>query len=140
MFKKTYQTINGRQHPRVEAPFLLRFEPAELSQPTQPALANVKDISAGGIRFWANQPVREGGLVKITLLFSQEGETITILARVIRSRRAEDKPVYYTAAYFLEMKEEDYQALTRFIEDRRKALRNSRETVSANRRFSFLSL
>jgi PilZ domain len=70
-------TIDRRRYRRVQAPILVR--PAGLL--AWAAARTVNDISLGGIRTYADEPIPVGRRVELELLFA-DGRTATVLAEV----------------------------------------------------------
>ena len=115
MFEKTYRSMNTRQHKRLLADYLMKFRPAGAND-QEFQVSNLKDISAGGVRFWAEFPILEGTLISVEVLIPAIDRIIRVPARVVRSRRSENAPVYYVAARFMEISDQDSQAIDSFIE------------------------
>jgi len=74
---ETSPTVNRRRFKRVQAPILVR--PAGLL--AWAAARTVNDISLGGIRTYADEPIPLGRRIEIELLFP-ESDTATVLAEV----------------------------------------------------------
>ena len=113
MFEKKYPST--RQYKRLLADYLIRYRMAG-GENREFLVSNIKDISAGGVRFWSEDPLPEGALILIEVLPPPIGRVIRALARVVRVRPAEKKDVYYNAVRFVEISEEDQNALNYFIE------------------------
>ena len=91
----------------------------------EPVLSNLKDISAGGVRFWSQKFMPEGTLLKVSTVVPPIDLKIEALARVIRTRRAKNNFLYYIAAVFLEIPKADQDKLDRFIEELSRGRRSS---------------
>ena len=110
-----YQISNTRQYKRLLADYLIKYRVAGAANQDF-SVSNIKDISAGGVRFWTEEPLREGSLVMVEVLPPPLGRVIRALARVVRARPAEKAPVYYNSVQFMEISEDDQTALNYFIE------------------------
>lgn len=115
MFEKQSKTSNVRQHKRLLADYLIKYRLAG-SESQEFLVSNIKDISATGLRFWTEEPLLEGSLLMVEVLPPPLGRVIRALARVVRARLAEKSLVYYNAVRFVEISEEDQNALNYFIE------------------------
>ena len=114
MFKKKQTVQNQRKYRRLKAPYLLRYRVVTPGSEAQ--VANIKDIGAGGMRFWSDRFVPEGTFLKISFVVPPMGRTFETLGRVLRVRRAKEGSVYYMAVKFLELSREDQAVLNQFVE------------------------
>src|SRR5688572_6274222 len=105
MLKKNYKMQNSRHYKRLKADYLIKYQVAGVQQ--EPFIANIKDISAGGVRFWSDHYLAEGVLLKIAVWVPPIDRTIEGLARIIRVRQAKGRLVYYLGARFLEISQQD---------------------------------
>ena len=112
--KKVYKMENSRRYKRLKADYLIKYQMAGTTQ--EPFIANIKDISATGIRFWSDHYLQEGTLLKFSVWVPAIDRTLEGLARISRVRQAQGGLVYYMAARFLEIAAEDQTALNDFIE------------------------
>ena len=115
MFGKKYQSENTRQYKRLFADYLIKYRMAGV-QNEEPLVANIKDISAGGMRFWTEEALPQGALVFVEVMVPPLQRIIRAAARVVRVRPAEKRDVYYAAVRFVEISEEDQNAINFFIE------------------------
>ena len=112
--KKSYKMENSRKFKRLKASYLIKYQIAGSTQ--EPFLANIKDLSAGGIRFWSDHFLQEGALLKFSLWVPPIERTLEGLIRIVRVRQAKGRMVYYMATRFLEIAAADQAALNNFIE------------------------
>ena len=110
-----YKVFNSRRHPRLQVSYLLNY--TILKTGDGPFVSNIKDLSAGGVRFWTDQPLEEGTLLQLTILIPPLGRMLETLARVQRVRFAPQNGIYYIGAGFVELRSEDREAINQFIED-----------------------
>lgn len=112
--KKEYQTQNGRRFKRMRADYLVKYQLVGMTG--EPLVSNIKDLSAGGIKFWTDQFLPEETLLKVSFLVPPLGLIVEALGRVIRIRRAKEESIYYIAIRFIEMPDESKKAVDDFIE------------------------
>ena len=115
MFEKKYIANNTRRFKRMRAGYLVKYQIAGSNE--EPFVSNLKDISAGGCRFWADQFLPEGVLLKVSIWVPPIERKIQALARLIRVRRSPQSPVYYLSASFVEVPTADQAAMNEFIEE-----------------------
>jgi len=97
-----YKTFKGK----IQEPDEDEFEP-EL-------LATTKNISAGGLLFYANDPLGQGEVIKLTLQLPDQNP-IECLAKVVRSNKVFAKSGYDIAVYFLDLPHVERLRLNRHI-------------------------
>ncbi len=114
---KKYKASNSRRFKRLRVPYLIKFEDAQQHTQNEPYISNLKDISAGGVRFWSEHFFPEDALVRVSIWFPPIEETVTALGRVVRVRRSPNAPVYYLSVRFVEIEAQVQEALNDFIED-----------------------
>ncbi|MSR78487.1 MAG: PilZ domain-containing protein [Candidatus Omnitrophica bacterium] len=110
-----YKVFNSRHHQRLQVSYLLKY--TILKTEEGPFVSNIKDLSAGGVRFWTDQPLAEGSLLKLTILIPPLGRVLETLGRVQRVRFAPRNSIYYIGAGFIELSSEDRETMNQFIED-----------------------
>ncbi len=113
--KQKYKIENMRRFKRLNATYLVKFQVAGAQG--EPFVANLKDLSAGGCKFWSDHFIVEGVLLKLSLWIPPVGQTLEALARTVRVRRSASNDLYYVAVRFLEVSKEVQMALNDFIED-----------------------
>ncbi len=114
MFEKKYRTFNSRQYKRLHADYLVKYQLAGFD--AEPYVSNIKDISAGGMRFWTDKIFPEGAFLNISVLFPPSENEIRVLGKILRVRQVRHGNFNYVAISFLEMSREDQQTLNDFIE------------------------
>lgn len=116
MFKKNQiKAQNSRRFKRLRADYLIKFQVP--GTPGEPFLSNMKDLSAGGVKFWTGNYIAEGTLIKVSFLVPPLDMKVDTLARVVRVRSAGDlEPLYYAAARFIEISEDAKNAIDQFVE------------------------
>ena len=122
-----YKIENMRRFKRLNATYLVKFQVAGAQG--EPFVANIKDLSAGGCKFWSDHYLADGVLLKLSLWIPPIGKTLDALARTVRVRRAASSDLYYVAVRFLEVSKEVQLALNDFIEDLSKS-KGGRSLVS----------
>ncbi len=113
--KKTYKAQNSRRFKRFRADYLVKFQVSGTEG--EPYVSNLKDLSAGGAKFWTEQFLVEGTLVKLNFLVPPLDREVQALARVVRVRQAAEQSIYYAAVRFLEMPEDAKNAINEFVEN-----------------------
>lgn len=116
MFNKnqTYKTRNERKYKRLKADYLVKHRPA--SESGEFAVSNIKDVSAGGVRFWTEHLYEEGTLLQVSLLVPPIDKALQILGRAVRVRKGRWNSLYYVGVGFLEIPKDDQEFLNAFIE------------------------
>lgn len=110
-----YKTQNTRRFKRLQAHSLVKFQSAEEFGTKEPYFSNVKDISAGGMRFWSEHYFPENALLRISVWLPALEKPFDALARVVRVRPAASD-VFYLSVRFIETNREMQTALNDFIE------------------------
>lgn len=114
MFKRKYRTENSRRYKRLKADYLVKHHIPGF--PELARVSNIKDISAGGLRFWTDQSFPEGALINLNILIPALNRQILALGRIRRVRRSPSGNVDYVAVSFIELSRDDRKALNDFIE------------------------
>ena len=112
--KKKVRSVNARTEKRIRVPYLMKYRPLGSGVPFE--VNNLKDISAGGLRFTADKPFDGETLIEVHLIIPPLNAHLETLAKVQRSRRAQDALVYYVSAVFVSLDEEKQNAIRQFIE------------------------
>jgi c-di-GMP-binding flagellar brake protein YcgR len=111
--KKQYKAQNSRRFKRMRADYLVKYQ---VPGTNESFLSNIKDLSAGGVKFWTDQPLIEGSLLKTSFLVPPLELTVEALARVVRVRQSHENTIYYVAVRFIEIPDESKKAIDEFIE------------------------
>ena len=113
----TYKVENTRKFKRVQAHSLVKFQVAEKWGGVEPYISNVKDISAGGLRFWSADFFPEGTLLRVSTWVPALEKPLDALARVVRARAGKNTDSYYISVRFIEVEQELQTALNAFVEN-----------------------
>ncbi len=125
MFEKKYKVENQRKHKRLAVDYLLKYRSA--GSETEDFVSNLKDISAGGLRFWSERFLPEETLLNVSTWIPPIDRVFHALARVVRIRESKGN-LFYIAVSFVEVSYEDQNALNQFIEHL-SSLRGARSLV-----------
>ncbi len=113
--RKKYKMKNTRQFKRLLVPYLVKFKVAGSQDDF--SISNLKDISAGGAKFWTENPLSEETLLNVQLCIPPIDSEFETIARVVRVRQVQDSGIFYIAIRFLEIPEPAQKALNDFIEE-----------------------
>ncbi len=114
LFRKRIKVWDARRHKRVRLVYLVRYQ---VSGKGEPRIANIRDISAGGLRFMASEKVPEASVLDLSVYLPPLGRAVEATAQVLRVRRAKKGLLYYVAVRFLELNHADCEAINEFAED-----------------------
>ncbi len=112
--KKQISAQNSRRFKRLRADYLIKFQVPGTTG--EPFVSNIKDLSGGGVKFWTEQYITEGTLLKVSFLVPALDMKVDTLARVVRTRTAFGAPVFYVAVRFIEIPETAKNAIDEFVE------------------------
>jgi c-di-GMP-binding flagellar brake protein YcgR len=112
--KKEYKAQNSRRFKRMRADYLVKYQMA--GTVGEPFVSNIKDLSAGGVKFWTDQFIPEGTLAKVSFLVPPLDLNVEALGRVVRVRQAKESGIFYLAIRFIEVPDEAKRAINDFIE------------------------
>jgi c-di-GMP-binding flagellar brake protein YcgR len=112
--RKQYKAQNSRRFKRMRADYLLKYQVAGVEG--EPHVSNIKDLGAGGTKFWTDQFMAEGTLVKVSFLVPPLELNVEALGRVVRVRQARESGVFYIAVRFIEIPDSSKAAINEFIE------------------------
>ncbi len=113
MFKKIFP--DKRRYKRLKTAYLVQYETGRAGEASR--ITNVRDISAGGMRFLTRDILSESSVMKIKVMAPPEGRTFDAQARILRVRRANRHFVYSVAVNFVNISAKDSAALEGFIDD-----------------------
>ena len=113
MFKKTYRMQNTRNGQRLRAYYLIKFRP--FNGEAEPSISNIKNISTTGLDFWTDKPLKEGGLLSVSVCIPPLERNFEAVAQVLRVRPGQGE-TYSVAVRFLKLSESDRAILGGFIE------------------------
>lgn len=114
MFRAKYNAMNSRRHKRLKADYLVKYQMPGSEE--GPFVSNIKDISAGGVKFWTERALPEGALIQINVLLPPLDKELRALGRIVRVRSVKDAPMDYVAVNFIELDLDAQTALNDFIE------------------------
>jgi c-di-GMP-binding flagellar brake protein YcgR len=112
--KNTYQIANARRYKRLKADYLVKYKVYDY--PGAPSVSNIKDISAGGLRFWSRENLPLGALLQMSVLLPPVDREIKTIAKVVRVRPAQHGFFNYAAVSFIELSGRDQEAIDDFVE------------------------
>lgn len=104
-----------RKNKRLKAAFLVKYETGRTGESSR--ITNIRDISAGGMRFMTRDILPESSVIKVKVMAPPEGRVFDADARILRVRRANRNFIYSVAVIFENISGSDKEALDRFIED-----------------------
>lgn len=114
--KKKYKVQNTRRYKRMRAGgYLVKYNVAGTQE--QPVVTHLKDLSAGGLKFWTERYLAEGTLLNVSFLVPALDLTVNALGRVVRVRPAKNLPISYVAVNFIELPNDAKKAVDAFVED-----------------------
>lgn len=105
--------MNARRHKRVRADFLVKYE---VIKGGAGQITNARDISAGGLRFWTQEKLSESSVLTVSIYLPPLNRVVSGVVRVLRVRRLKKTFLYSVAVSFLDLKQEDREAIDEFAE------------------------
>lgn len=113
-FQKKIKTKNSRRFKRVHLSYLVKYQ---VNGKGEPRITNVRDFSAGGLRFWTKERPPENSLLNLRVYLPPLNRFVEAWAKVLRIRRSKGSFVYSVAVSFLDIRQEDRDAINTFAED-----------------------
>jgi len=104
-----------RKNKRLKAAFLVKYETGREGEASR--IMNIRDISAGGMRFMTRDILPESAVIKVKVMAPPDGRVFDADARILRVRRANRHFIYSVAVIFENISAKDREALDHFIED-----------------------
>lgn len=126
---------NRRKFKRVRVPFLLRYV---VEASGTGAVTNLKDLSAGGVLFASNQPLLQGGNLKLEINLPTVEKPISASARVVRVSKGAQSGIYRIATKFIDLNPQDKKLIRQLIE-RMARHRKDKNLVNRKKRIWSLS-
>ncbi len=114
MFSKKAKAENSRREKRFQAHYLLKYKVQ--GSEAEPFITNIRDLSSGGLRFWAEKFLPEGTLLQLDFLLPALEREIHAEGCIVRVRQAENSGIFYVAVRFSRISAEDQKALGEWIE------------------------
>ncbi|MFZ5803121.1 MAG: PilZ domain-containing protein [Candidatus Omnitrophota bacterium] len=113
--RKKQQTKNTRAFKRLNAYYLLKYDASGNAQVSH--LTNIKNISAGGAKFFSEKALREQDLLKLHVLIPPLEKSFHAEARILRVRKMKKYLHYSVAVCFVNIRPEDQKAVDDYIEN-----------------------
>lgn len=113
LFPKRLKAWNSRRFKRIRASYLVKYQ---VRGTQEPRITNVRDISAGGLRFWTEDRIPDSSVLNVSVYLPPLDRFVEAVAQVLRVRRAKEGMVYYVAVRFLDLRSEDREGINRFAE------------------------
>jgi len=110
-----YSAKNARQFKRLKAFYLVKYQVS--GKGDAPRLTNVRDISAGGVKFLTEESLPEDASIKLSILVPTLQRTLEAKAKILRVSRGKEGITYSVAVKFTDISGEDKLALNQFVED-----------------------
>lgn len=104
---------NQRRFKRMRAEFLVKYQ---IQGKGESFITNVRDISAGGFRFWLGGAVPESSILNVSIYIPPLERSVDAVAQVLRVRRVKGGFLYYAAMSFMDIKKEDREAINEYAE------------------------
>lgn len=114
LFRRKARGSDARQYKRVRLTYLVKYQ---MGGKGDPHIANIWDLSAGGVRFWTADRIPDSSILNLSVHLPPLGRSVDAVAQVLRVRRARRKLFYYVAVRFLDLSREDRDAINQFAEE-----------------------
>ena len=108
------KVMNSRRYKRFRADFLVKYQ---VDRKGETYITNARDISAGGLRLWLDKPISESSILNVSVYLPPLQRTVDALAQVLRVRSAKRDLFFDVAVSFLDLKQEDREAINKFSEN-----------------------
>jgi hypothetical protein len=117
MFPKK-KSQNARRFKRLQANYLIKFLiPGVDADPKDPYfLTHIKDIGAGGVKFWSERFIPEGTVLQVKILVPPLKEPLETNVEVMRIRTAKTDGIFYIGTSFIDLDDEQQRKLNDLIE------------------------
>lgn len=112
---KKVQAGQPRQYKRLYTDYLVRYETDVSGEP--PHITNIKNLSAGGLKFLTKEPLRENATIKVVLLIPSLERPFRAQGRIVRVRRLKKRMIYSVAITFTDISAVDREVINRYVED-----------------------
>lgn len=97
MFRK-----NKRKYPRLSVHHLLKYRILERQTPE---VSFARNVSAGGVLFYAHEPISVSSIVELTINFPGSDQPLKVQARVLRVKELKKIGGFEVAAQFINLDE-----------------------------------
>ena len=108
---KKYKVFNSRRYKRLRAPYLMKYRLCGSVEDSR--IANLKDISSGGLRFYTHESLPKGTSIEVNVLIPPD-RVITALAKVLYTRQV-SASFHHVSVCFSEMSQSDQKVLAQFV-------------------------
>lgn len=112
---KKVKTTNTRQFKRLNVFYLVKYRVSGSKE--EPQMANVKNVSAGGLKILTKEILPEKETLELTILIPHLKHTIEAKGVALRVRKADDSGTFAVAVQFTDISANDQNALNHFIEN-----------------------
>lgn len=110
---KAPEKDNRRKFQRLDADFLLKYE---VGGKGSPQITNIKNLSAGGLKFLSKEALPELANVKVELLIPPLEKAFQAMAKILRVRRLRKRLIYSIAVHFENLSAKEQEVLDQFVE------------------------
>lgn len=117
LFSRLFRRVkvkNTRRFKRLRSDFLVKYY---VNRKGEAYITNARDISAGGIRFWSASEIPKSASLDVSIYLPFLDRTVDALAQVRRVSRVRQGFLFNVAVSFLDLKQEDREAINHFAED-----------------------
>ena len=114
MTPKKNRFVNLRRYKRLSVDFLIKYE---TNSHTEPRITNVKNLSAGGVKFLTRELIPEASILKVNLLVPPLEKIFHANAIVLRLRRLKKRLIYSVAVSFTNISAQDKEVINQFVEN-----------------------
>ncbi|MCI0596531.1 MAG: PilZ domain-containing protein [candidate division Zixibacteria bacterium] len=115
MTVKRLKAFNARRFKRLRADYLVKYQVLG-GKDGESYVSNIRDISAGGMRFLSEQFVPERSNLKLSVYIPPIDQVLHATARILRVRRSRKSVLFYVAVRFLDLDKDTQLALNDFVE------------------------
>ncbi len=113
-----YSGPEKRKHPRIEANFVVSYRIKEPGKGYD--LSQTKNVSQGGMLLTTNRAFQKGTYLAMSIRFPLVPHKIEVTGEVVDSKEVVRDLIYETRIKFLDLDEDFFRDLGKFIEERLK--------------------
>lgn len=103
----------ARLHQRLDVNYLLKYEAGASAK--EPAITNIKNISAGGMKFLSREVIPETATINVNVLIPPLERSFQAQATVLRVRRLKKRLIYSVAVRFTDISQKDQKTLDEYV-------------------------
>jgi hypothetical protein len=111
---KEYSGLEKRKHPRVNLNFVVSYRVKQL--PDNYDLSQTKNVSQGGMMLTTNRKFGKDTCLAMTIRFPFVSQKIEVTGKVVLSKEVVKNLIYETRLQFLDLDEDFFQGLGKYIE------------------------